>query len=68
MRWLPGRPWAASLWVGDKLVQWDWEDGRASEYDPVTDRFTPADVAPMAVEPDEFVPKVEVTGRFEWPL
>ncbi len=66
VRWLPSLPWAASLWIGDKLVQWSWKDGGAVEYDPITDRFSPADVAPMKLHPDPVVPLVEVTGRFEW--
>jgi hypothetical protein len=67
IRWLPDLPRAASLWLGDTLVRWSWADGRPVEYDPVAGRFTPADVAPMHRDPEQVVPRVEVTGRFDWP-
>lgn len=69
IRWLPDLPRAVNLWLGDKLVRWSWADGRPVEYDPVADRFSPADVAPIPaqLDPEKVVPRVEVTGRFDWP-
>jgi hypothetical protein len=69
IRWLRDLPRAENLWLGAKLVRWSWEDGHPVEYDPVADRFSPADVAPIPnqLDPDRVVPRVEVTGRFDWP-
>ena len=70
IRWLPDLPRAVNLWLGDKLVRWSWEDGRPVEYDPVTDRFSRTDVAPVAPmrsDSEMVAPRVEVTGRFDWP-
>jgi hypothetical protein len=70
IRWLPDLPRSVNLWLGNKLIRWSWADRRPVEYDPVTDRFSPADVAPMSPihrEPGQLVPRVEVTGHFDWP-
>lgn len=66
LRWLPNLPRAASMWLGERLVRWNYEDGRVVEYDPVSDRFSPSDLAPLDWD-REIVPRVEVTGRIEWP-
>jgi len=34
IRWLPGLPQAASLWIGDKLVRWNYDDGRPRRVRP----------------------------------
>jgi hypothetical protein len=58
--------WAALVCGSGRLWR-RLKDGRPVEYDPVADRFSPADVAPNHLDPEAVVPRVEVTGRFDWP-